>query len=167
MLFLKEFPDEQMLERMKVVFPQINTESVPAFLRLLVLGSEGLVYSDKMLAEYGLGHARWSVLMLLRRRRVWQALPSELAREQGVSRATMTGLINRLEKQGLVAKKQDTQDRRKSVVELTARGANLVEQVLPHCLDMMDQALSPLTREEVLQLRGLLEKLMPLRLERE
>jgi DNA-binding MarR family transcriptional regulator len=57
--------------------------------------------------------------------------PSELAEKAGVSRATMSGLINGLLRDGLVARKDDSQDRRSYSIILTTAGQNKLDEVMP------------------------------------
>ncbi len=141
-------------------FPQLEAESMMLCIRLLMLGSELLVRLDKVLEQFDLGHGRWVVLMLLRRRRVWRALPSELAQEQGVTRATMTGLINKLEQQGLVRRLPDPEDGRRNVVELTDAGADLVARALPRCYALAKRSMSRLELEEKRMFLAMLEKII-------
>jgi DNA-binding MarR family transcriptional regulator len=162
MFFLKDFPDEAMVDRLRAVLPTADVNGVQIFVRLLALGSECLLQLDRVLDAHGLSHSRWIVLMLLRRREVWQALPSELASEQGITRATMSGLIRGLEGQGLVTRQPDEGDRRQTVVVLTEKGAALVERVLPECLGLMERTLSPLDETEKTEFKRLIEKLFPL-----
>jgi DNA-binding MarR family transcriptional regulator len=162
MFYLKDFPDEAMIARFKAILPQADATGVQIFIRLLALGSECLLQLDRVLEAHGLSHSRWIVLMLLRRREVWQALPSELAHEQGITRATMSGLIRGLEDQGLVTRAPDDSDKRRAVVVLTEEGAALVERVLPECLGLMERTLSPLSDAEKDEFKRLIEKLFPL-----
>jgi len=76
MFNLRDFPDEHVFSRMQQEYPQLEKASVSAFLRLLATGSEFLDRLDKLLADYGITHGRWLVLLLLRRREVRKALPS-------------------------------------------------------------------------------------------
>jgi DNA-binding MarR family transcriptional regulator len=50
------------------------------------------------------------------------ALPSVIARLIGLKQATVTVLVNKLEKGGLVTRRRDTEDRRRVWVELTEAG---------------------------------------------
>jgi DNA-binding MarR family transcriptional regulator len=52
----------------------------------------------------------------------------EVARRLGVDRTTMVDLIDELEDQGLVERRQDPSDRRRNVVELTRDGMTALEQ---------------------------------------
>jgi DNA-binding MarR family transcriptional regulator len=43
----------------------------------------------------------------------------------------VTGLVDRLEKEGLVVRKEDPEDRRSLKISLTPRGREVVEEVVP------------------------------------
>jgi len=66
----------------------------------------------------------------------------ELTRVLGVGSATVTGLVDRLVAQGLVARREDPQDRRVRLVEPTERGreliANLEEAGSVHMRGLLD-----------------------------
>lgn len=57
---------------------------------------------------------------------------SELSRELLTHRSNITGLVDRLEARGLVARREEAGDRRAWRVVLTAAGRRLMEDVLPH-----------------------------------
>lgn len=57
---------------------------------------------------------------------------SELGRELIMHRSNVTGLIDRLEKRGLVRRADNVVDRRAWRVTLTAAGQKLVRDILPH-----------------------------------
>jgi DNA-binding MarR family transcriptional regulator len=54
----------------------------------------------------------------------------ELAAATGVGLATMTGMVDRLVAQGLVARREDPADRRVRRVELTAAGRRLIDEIV-------------------------------------
>lgn len=56
---------------------------------------------------------------------------SELSRYLVMHRSNVTGLVDRLEKRGLVARRDDPTDRRAYCVELTPAGRKLMREVLP------------------------------------
>jgi MarR family 2-MHQ and catechol resistance regulon transcriptional repressor len=56
----------------------------------------------------------------------------ELSRELIMHRSNVTGLIDRLQKRGLVDRRDSEQDRRAYRVVLTAAGRRLIEDILPH-----------------------------------
>lgn len=57
---------------------------------------------------------------------------TELSRELITHRSNVTGLVDRLEQRGLVARRDMAGDRRAYRVVLTAAGTTLVRQILPH-----------------------------------
>ena len=71
--------------------------------------------------------------------------PSDLAEKAGVSRATMTGLIDGLERDGLVQRLTDASDRRKSTIKLTAEGQAKLDDVMPGYYQKVKQLMRVLT----------------------
>jgi DNA-binding MarR family transcriptional regulator len=55
----------------------------------------------------------------------------ELASRINLSQGTVTDILNRLEKRGLIIRVRDTQDRRRVRVQLTADGLSILEQSPP------------------------------------
>lgn len=145
---------------MRESYPAIDADAISCFLRLAVIGSEFLSRLDKVLAQFELTHGRWVTLLLLRRRRVHRGLPSELAQEQGVTRATMSGLIRQLERQGLVTREGDPDDGRQTTIILTADGLELIAQILPHYYALINELLAPLGKGEKTDLKAQLELLL-------
>lgn len=82
---------------------------------------------------------------------------AELADQAQIDRTTIGGLIDRLEKAGLVQRRQHPQDRRAYMIHLTGRGKEM-EQPLSGCaarsLSKLTTGLSPI---EVGELRRMLE----------
>jgi DNA-binding MarR family transcriptional regulator len=85
---------------------------------------------------------------------------TELADHLGLEKQTMSGLIARAEKRGLVARAPNVADGRATDVFLTVEGAQLVQRL--HA--QMQQALAPLTGRlsaaEQQQLQALLERML-------
>jgi MarR family 2-MHQ and catechol resistance regulon transcriptional repressor len=75
-----------------------------------------------------------------------------------VTKANVTGLIDRLEREGLVQRDSHS-DRRVTLAKLTEQGAALLEAALPHHRQLLSELLSCLTGEEKEQLIALLTKL--------
>ena len=81
---------------------------------------------------------------------------SRLAETLSVTPATATGVIERLEKRGLVARSHRGDDRRIVETSLTERGAEMIRGAAGARLDMMREMLSVLTPEELGTLNALL-----------
>jgi DNA-binding MarR family transcriptional regulator len=73
----------------------------------------------------------------------------ELATAEGVRSATMTGIVNGLERDGLVRRRQVDADRRAIRVEATAKGRRLLERARAKRIDLVASKLGDLTAREL------------------
>ena len=85
--------------------------------------------------------------------------PATLAEAAGVTRATMTGLIDTLEKDHLVVREPDPSDRRTIHVLLTPEGRARLDAMLPEYFQCVSDILQPLTESERMHLVRLLQKI--------
>ncbi|MDP3306846.1 MarR family winged helix-turn-helix transcriptional regulator [Methylotenera sp.] len=131
MIQLKDLPDKKVLKKFAAKYPEADVDSVIQFLSILRIGSDLSDALDGFLCKHGLLQGRWWVLILLMREETLTSTPSELAEKSGVSRATMTGLIDGLEREGLVARLMGDIDRRKYSIKLTAAGQAKLDVVMP------------------------------------
>lgn len=79
---------------------------------------------------------------------------SELARVLGVSVASATGIVSRMEERGLVRRARSAADRRVVTVELAAAGTAALEQLEGQSREGIGRMLASLTVEELEQIRG-------------
>jgi MarR family transcriptional regulator, lower aerobic nicotinate degradation pathway regulator len=84
---------------------------------------------------------------------------AELSAKSQIDRTTMGGIIDRLEKEGLVERRNHPEDRRAYQVFLTPRGKSLEEKLCPVAGQVIGKVTSPLTEEEHQTLIRLLAKL--------
>ncbi len=75
----------------------------------------------------------------------------ELSRELIMHRSNVTGLVDRLEKRGLLSRKAVPDDRRAYCVQLTKTGARLVEEILPEYYARAEAAFEPIPLKELPQ----------------
>lgn len=68
--------------------------------------------------------------------------------KSSLDKATMTDVIVRLERRGLVKRVRDSWDRRRSVLELTPHGEQALAEVLPVVVAMNERLLAPLDPAE-------------------
>ena len=110
------------------------------------------------LAPYGMTGRELAVLLVLARSE--PASQQQAAQRLGVDRTTMVGLLDALEKKGLVARRPDAEDRRRNVVVLTATG----QQTLRAATRASDEAerrfLAPLAEPAAQQLKAALQALL-------
>lgn len=83
----------------------------------------------------------------------------ELAAKMGVTTGTLTVTVDRLEKQGLVARIPHETDRRSILVGLTDSGRELFQEHHGHHLSLTRELSAALTPEETEQFRTILAKL--------
>jgi MarR family 2-MHQ and catechol resistance regulon transcriptional repressor len=108
--------------------------------------------------RYGLSQPQFAVLMTLRRSSPDGLTLTELARSIFVTNTNITGLVDRLERDGLVERRRDPEDRRAQLVVLTAQGRAKLEGAWERHPVMLEAAFSGLTERERRKLGGLLEK---------
>ena len=172
-LLLKDLPRYECLLEAAKEFPELDPSAAEAFLHLLRTGDEAFGATDHNLAEHNISHGRFCVLMLLWRStqpRIARMLgadpcaagprtPAELADAANVTRATMTGLVDTLERDGFVKRVPDPDDRRMMSVLLTARGENFLREFLPGHFRIASAVMSTLTETERKTLVRLLGKI--------
>ncbi|MBI1823635.1 MAG: MarR family transcriptional regulator [Nitrospirae bacterium] len=73
--------------------------------------------------------------------------------------ATITSVIDHLEKSGLVERERSKDDRRFITVCLTKKGEVLIQRIFPHHARVITKELSALTPSEQVELRRLCKKL--------
>ncbi len=131
MLQLRDLPSRETLEKFATRYPQADISAISAFLHLLRVATDLSIALDACLSRHGLLQGRWWVLILLMREEALSSTPSVLAEKAGVTRATMTGLLDGLERDGLVARELGSQDRRSVSIRLTAAGQQKLDEVMP------------------------------------
>ena len=109
------------------------------------------------LADMGLKFSHAHVLGLLaeRERLSQQALLEELQ----VDPSALVTVLNGLEDNGLVARRRDPADRRRHVVEISARGTELVTKADSAVRAAEEQLFAGLDEQELTELRRLLHRI--------
>jgi DNA-binding MarR family transcriptional regulator len=116
---------------------------------------------DETHALSGLQGESFDVLASLRRSGPpFQLSPTQLYREMMLTSGAMTNRIDRLEAAGLVARKPDPDDRRGTLVRLTAKGKALIDAATSGHVANEERLLSALSVREQQQLGELLKKLL-------
>lgn len=77
-----------------------------------------------------------------------------------VDRTTLTGILDRLEKNGLVERKPDSEDRRSKLVYLTKLGKDYEDRVMPVVKKINSIFSEKFSPQELEQLLALLKKIM-------
>jgi DNA-binding MarR family transcriptional regulator len=85
----------------------------------------------------------------------------ELAEKMGVTTGSLTVLVDRLEKKGIVERQPHESDRRSIRLGMTAQGERLAAEHHALHLSLTQELTAGLTTEEMEQLAGLLKKMLP------
>lgn len=108
--------------------------------------------------QYGLTSSQYNVLRILRGED--RPMPSlEIGERMIQVVPAITGLIDRLEKQGLVSRRRCSEDRRVVYVEITAAARTLLGRIDAPLLALHKELAGHLTRAELKELTRLLEKI--------
>ncbi|MBI5423198.1 MAG: MarR family transcriptional regulator [Opitutae bacterium] len=171
-LMLKDLPRYECLLEAAREFPELVPSAAEAYLHLLRTADDVFALSESRLAAHGISQGRFGVLMLL-----WRSseprtgdvpitqppcgprTPAELADAAGVTRATMTGLIDTLERDGYVVREPDPSDRRMLFVRLTRKAENFLTKFLPIHFRGASEVMGALTESERKTLVRLLGKI--------
>lgn len=173
LLLLKDLPRYDCLLESAKEFPDLDPSAAEAYLHLLRAGDDAFGVSERNLDEHGISQGRFCVLMLL-----WRSVqpkaatlmgadpctcgprtPAELAEGANVTRATMTGLIDTLERDGFVKREPDPVDRRMMSVRLTPKAEKFLREFLPGHFRTTSRLMSTLSETERKTLVKLLTKI--------
>ena len=141
--------------------PRLDTSPVAVVARIgraAALIDRGL---NENLNRFGLNRTSWDALATLRRvGPPYRRSPTDLYRSLMRTSGGMTHLVDRLERDGLVERIADQDDRRGLLVGLTRRGRSLITRVGPSHLETERRLLEALTKREQAELARLLRKLL-------
>ncbi len=110
------------------------------------------------LERHGILPGEWSVFRVL-----WKGddiSQVELAQRMRVEKASLTGVLNKMQRKGLIRKTPDKIDRRKINITLTAKGAGLKAPLLPFAGKINTRATRGMSAAEVDQLCNLLARVI-------
>jgi len=83
----------------------------------------------------------------------------EIGEHTLITKGTLTGIVDRLEKKGLVKRKACTEDRRRMFVMLTQQGENVFRDVFPQHITHLKKRFDQLSQSETTQAITLLTKI--------
>lgn len=112
---------------------------------------------ERRLAEHDISISMWFFLRLL-----WEndgKTQKELSDELGLTGATTVSAMDNLEKRGLVKRRRNLEDRRKTNIYLTPAGYALRDELSHHAAEVNEVALRGFTPEEIAKAKDLLERM--------
>jgi MarR family 2-MHQ and catechol resistance regulon transcriptional repressor len=137
----------------------INSESENTVLRLWLLlrrvGDALDLCQDSVFSKYGLTTEQFGVLTSIKSRGPLR--PTDLALILERSPNSISMLVDRMVKAGLVRRTRDIKDRRVVTVSLTNKGKNAVEPAIPEGWEFIHKILSPLSDDDQSAFASMLE----------
>ncbi|HLP03449.1 MAG TPA: MarR family transcriptional regulator [Opitutaceae bacterium] len=156
MFLLRDLPDQDCLQRLKARYPEMESESIRAIMCLVRTANDVTEGFERFLAKHGLSHGRFAILMYLNRNPDTPVNQTHLAEAYGVSKATITGLIDGLERDLMVERLPDPTDRRASLVRLAPAGREFLAGFLPDHFRAVSRLMSGLDTKDRAKLLELL-----------
>ena len=130
-LFLTTLPTEAELKKLtEESHPGIDPLSMHSHILFRKLSSDFETNLESFFSQYNLSTGRFTLLLLLESSQNGM-MPSEMAQKVGVTQATISGLINSLEKAELVKREVHERDGRSFVIRLTEKGLRLFKEITP------------------------------------
>jgi len=158
MFYLRDLPTDRTLEEFAERYPNMNPSALKTCAVLLRTGSDLLTAFETILGNHGLSQGRFLTLIVMNRTPDEAINPSTLAEKVGVTRATMTGLLDGLERDRLIERLAHPNDRRKIGVRLTDKGRHMLDDMLPDYYSYIGKFMANLTENERQNLVSLLGK---------
>ena len=141
------------------LYPEVNSPAMALCFNLIRAANR--MTTDMEVSVHrpmGISFAGYRLLFTIKS--VGQVNPNELARLSSVSTASIASLLNTLEKSGLVTREPDPEDKRKTVVQLSAEGEQMLAELF-QINNQREQAWADgLTETEASILALLLRKLL-------
>jgi len=153
---------DHILEQWQQELPQLDASALAVVGRVLRIARLLEKQRETVLSEYGLSLWSFDVLATLRRQGPpYRLKPTDLYGLLMLSSGAMTNRIDRLEQDGIVERLRDPGDRRSVMVQLTPKGVQLADTVVPALLSTEQELLSHFaTPDEINTLTSLLRKLL-------
>ena len=158
MVTLHYFVDRQTLQNLANRYPELDIASVETCLAFLNTTADVYAALNVHFARYNLSMGKFTLLMQLFQADEQKLTPSECAERTGVTRATITGLLDGLERDKLIIRQPYPADRRMLSVQLTDKGRELLSQMLPDHFCRTTNLMADLTEAEKKILIELLTK---------
>lgn len=159
-LFIQELPTHEQLQNS---ISRLHQDSDPwvlyTNLQFHKVATELENQFDNFLAPYNLSSGRFTLLYILNDNPAG-IIPSELSNRVGVTQATISGLINSLEKAELVKREMHAKDGRSFVIKLTEKGEALIRELIPQWVPRMSSFWGQFSTEERPVVSSILEKMM-------
>ncbi|NET35110.1 MAG: MarR family transcriptional regulator [Cyanothece sp. SIO1E1] len=156
---MSNLPSDQALRAVISSYPEADADSVQTGMTFLHTAAKIMRHYEDFFAHYGLSAGKFTVMLILQQSLEAALTPSECAKHAGVSRGTISGLLNGLEREGLIFRKLHPEDGRMAKIQLSESGRKLLERLLPDYLKWTAILTSALSEPEKKLFKRIMGKL--------
>ncbi len=154
-----KFPNAEMLKKIAERYPVMTLESQETFMEVILVAKRLSSGMDAYFQCFGLSHGGYKTLMCLFMTEEEGGLsPAMISELLGVTRATMTGVLDTLENHGWITRTPDPSDRRSLLIQITEAGRSKLDTILPLHYQNVSQCMSLLSDDEQRMLKILMKK---------
>jgi DNA-binding MarR family transcriptional regulator len=140
----------ELLCKLVTRYPALDLTTVQLISHIQAIGKRISVMINRSLVDQGLTEAKFYVLAFLFSEELLghsNPSPSLIADHVGITRGTVTGLLDGLEREGFVERFHDIHDRRGLTIRITDKGRVIVDEFLPMITMSLEQVM-PLNEAE-------------------
>lgn len=153
-------PIEQMLSSRAQRFEDFPYQEILLTRLCMHMHGKLLESRNKMLKAQGINETLFMALITLESQENGSIQPSELSSALGSSRTNATRIADELEKRGWIERRESDNDRRCLHLQLTEKGHEFLNQLLPPQHNCLHQIWSSLNEDEKHQLETITRKLL-------
>jgi DNA-binding MarR family transcriptional regulator len=160
--FRKLPPKAEVLRKIAQRYPEVEPDAVQVLINIDRVSAAGQCVASQFLEPYGLSEGRFYVLACLLTEELLDApapSPSEIAEHLGVTRATITGLLDGLERDGFLERRHDSRDRRALTIHMTEKTRRFLDEFIPEHSRRINALMADLSADDRRQLIALLSKI--------
>ncbi len=158
----KYYPKGEVLRKTAERYPDLDADVMEILLHIKRLASGNECGFQASLEPYSLSEGRFYVLGCLFAEEIAghkPPSPSEIAGLLGVTRATITGLLDGLERDGYLERRHDNTDRRALTIHIADKGREVLDAFLPKQCRQVNAQMACLSPEEKRTLIALLSRI--------
>lgn len=159
-LFVQSLPTQEELHvSLSKLFEGSDTKAMHSNLVFLKIATALENHFDTFLLPHNLSFGRFTILALLSSTPEG-IVPTDLANRVGITQATMSGLLNGLEKADLIRREEHHNDRRSFVIKITDKGEQLIKHIIPQWAPQVAAFWNKFTHDEMSGMNSLMGKML-------
>ncbi|EQC43439.1 MarR family winged helix-turn-helix transcriptional regulator [Bacteriovorax sp. Seq25_V] len=133
------------MQRKEIKLHELDLDILAANIRTTKLFDDLIT---KGIAQYGISKPQFDIMVFIYFGEEKKTTVTEIAINNSVSKANVTGIMNRMITQGLIQSVVDQKDARVKNVTLTEKGEELMKTTVPVYQDLIRKTLSPFSHAE-------------------